>query len=344
LWSMKQKGPMRNSKKKIVLVAMPGAYFLDVAGPGDVFALASKVAANVHGHDGGGYEIILASGTRSKQVVTGSGVPLACAMRMTDINFAVDTLLIGGMSFALAGQVHPAFCSWLQQHQHRVRRMGSVCVGAFMLAKAGLLDHKRATTHWEYCEKLQYDYPLIQVDSNPFFVKDGSIYTSAGITSGMDLALALVEEDLGRDIALKVARKLVLHLKRPGSQLQFGQSLPPLELTSPLVSKLHPWLRQHLQQPITVEDMAAQVNGSVRNFSRVFLKETGLTPAKFLEKMRLDTARTFLSDTDLSMEQIASTCGLGGAVSMRRVFLRHLNITPGYYRNSFRTALAKEIA
>jgi transcriptional regulator GlxA family with amidase domain len=341
---MKQQAPTRNSKKKIVLVAMPGAHLLDVAGPGDVFSLASKVAASVHGKDAAGYEIILASGSRSKKIITGSGIPLHCTLRVTDIDFAVDTLLIGGMSFASVGQVHPAFDSWLKSHQPKVRRMGSVCVGAFMLAKAGLLDHKRATTHWEHCEQLQYDYPLIEVDSSPFFVRDGNIYTSGGLTSGMDLALALVEEDLGRDIALTVARKLVLHLRRPGSQLQFGQSLPPLELTSPLVSTIHPWLRQHLHGPITVEDMAGQANMSVRNFSRVFFKETGLTPAKFLEKMRLDTARKYLSETDLNIEQIADRCGLGGAVSMRRVFLRHLQITPSSYRSSFRTSLVREIA
>ena len=340
---MKQQRSLQKGKRKIVLVAMPGAHLLDVVGPGDVFSLASKVAASVHGHDAGGYEIILASGARSKKIISGSGIPLLCSLRVTDIDFSVDTLLIGGMSFANVGQVHPAFTNWLKSHQPRVRRMGSVCVGAFMLAKAGLLDHKRATTHWEYCEQLQYDYPLIQVDSSPFFVKDGPIYTSGGLTSGMDLALALVEEDLGRDIALTVARKLVLHLKRPGSQLQFGQSLPPLELTSPLVSMLHPWLRQQLQQPVTVEDMASQANMSIRNFSRVFFKETGLTPAKFIEKMRLDTARKFLSETDLNIEQIAERCGLGGAVSMRRVFLRHLKITPSYYRNTFRTSLVREI-
>lgn len=327
-----------------MLVAMPGAQLLDVAGPADVFSLASKVAASVQGHDAGGYEIILVSGARSKRIVSGSGIPLSCTLRVTDIDFAVDTLLIGGMSFASVGQVHPAFDHWLRTHQSTVRRMGSVCVGAFMLAKAGLLDHRRATTHWEYCEQLQYDYPLVQVDSSPFFVKDGPIYTSGGLTSGMDLALALVEEDLGRDIALTVARKLVLHLKRPGSQLQFGKSLPPLELTSPLVSLLHPWLHQHLHQPITVEDMAAQANMSVRNFSRVFFKETGLTPAKYIEKMRLDTARKYLSDTDHSIEQIATTCGLGGLVSMRRVFLRHLKITPSSYRSNFRTSLVRELA
>jgi transcriptional regulator GlxA family with amidase domain len=341
---MKQQRTILNKKKKIVLVAMPGAYLLDVAGPGDVFALASKVAAQVYGHEKGGYEVILASATRSKLVVTGSGIPLVCATRVTDIDFPVDTLLVGGMSFASTGKIHPAVVDWLKSNQPKVRRMGSVCVGAFMLAKAGLLDHRRATTHWEYCEQLQYDFPLAQVDSSPFFVKDGPIYTSAGITSGMDLALAMVEEDLGRDIALTVARKLVLQLKRPGSQLQFGQTLPPLELTSPLVGMLQPWLLQQLHGPLQVEDLAAQANMSVRNFSRVFFKETALTPAKFLEKMRLDMARSFLSETDLTLEQIADKCGLGGMVSMRRVFLRHLNITPSYYRNSFRTSLVTALA
>lgn len=336
-------GPTRKNKKKIVLVAMPGAHLLDVAGPGDVFSLASKVAAAATGSDAAGYEIMLASATRSKRVVSASGITLTCAVNVVDIDFAVDTMLIGGMSFATASQLPAAFFEWLRNNQKRVRRMGSVCVGTFALAKAGLLDHKRATTHWEYCEQLQYDYPLAQVDSSPFYVQDGNIYTSGGLTSGMDLALALVEEDLGRDIALTVARKLVLHLKRPGSQNQFGQSLPPLELTSPLVRAIHPWLLQQLHQPLQVEDMATQANMSVRNFSRVFFKETGLTPAKFLEKMRLDTARKFLSDSDLNIEQIAEKCGLGGMVSMRRVFLRHLKVTPSSYRSTFRTSLVREV-
>jgi transcriptional regulator GlxA family with amidase domain len=336
-------GPTRKSKRKVVLVAMPGAHLLDVAGPGDVFSLASKVAAAATGSDAAGYEIMLASATRSKRVVSASGIELTCAVNVVDIDFPVDTMLIGGMSFATASQLPPAFFDWLRNNQKRVRRMGSVCVGAFALAKAGLLDNKHATTHWEYCEQLQYDYPLVQVDSSPFYVQDGSIYTSGGLTSGMDLALALVEEDLGRDIAVTVARKLVLHLKRPGSQNQFGQSLPPLELTSPLVRAIHPWLLQHLHQPLQVEDMATQANMSVRNFSRVFFKETGLTPAKFLEKMRLDTARKFLSDSDLNIEQIAEKCGLGGMVSMRRVFLRHLKVTPSSYRSTFRTSLVREV-
>jgi transcriptional regulator GlxA family with amidase domain len=344
---MKKQQPERSkrmTKKKVVLVAMPGAHLLDVAGPGDVFALATKAVSAVYGSDAMGYEIILASGGRTKQVMTGTGIPLTCTLRVTDIDFAVDTLLIGGMSFAMSTQVHPGMSDWLRNHRKNIRRAGSICVGAFMLAKAGLLDNKKATTHWEYCEKLQYDYPQIEVDSNPFFVKDGSVYTSGGLTSGMDLALALVEEDLGREIAQAVARKLVLHLRRPGTQTQYGLSLPPLELTSHLVGTLHPWLHERLSQPLQVEDLAAQANMSVRNFSRVFYKETGLTPAKYLEKMRLDTARKFLSETDLSINEIADRCGLGGVVSMRRVFLRHLQITPNHYRNHFRSTLVNAAA
>lgn len=328
----------RKTKKKIVLVAMPSAHLIDVAGPGDVFALATKVAA-AQGSDAPGYEIILASATRSKQVVSGSGIPLHCHTRLTDIDYPVDTLLIGGMAFATIDEIPPTFFDWLYDHRRTVRRMGSVCVGAFALAKAGLLHNKHATTHWEYCDRLQQDYPAVKVDNTPFFVKDGNMYTSGGMTSGMDLALAMVEEDLGRDIAVTVARKLVLHLRRPGTQTQFGQLLPPLELTSPLVKQLHPWILQHLQQPLTVDDLAAQAHMSVRNFSRVFMKETSLTPAKYLEKMRVDTARRYLSDTDLEPAQIAMKCGLGGIVSMRRIFLRHLKVTPRFYRSSFRTSL-----
>ncbi|MDF2191503.1 helix-turn-helix domain-containing protein [Paraflavitalea sp. CAU 1676] len=332
----------KSLRKKIVLVAMPAAHLIDVAGPGDVFALATKVAAAQLGPGAGGYEIILASATRSKQVVTGSGIPLLCHTRLSDIDYTVDTLLIGGMAFATMHELPPAFFDWLYDHRRAVRRMGSVCVGAFALAKAGLLNNKHATTHWEYCDLLQQDFPQITVDNTPFYVKDGNIYTSGGMTSGMDLALAMVEEDLGRDIAVTVARKLVLHLKRPGSQLQFGNLLPPLELTSDLVKNLQPWLLQRLHKPFSVEDMAAQVNMSVRNFSRVFIKETSLTPAKYLEKMRIDTARRFLSESNLNLEQIALKCGLGGLVSMRRIFLRHLKVTPRFYRSSFRSSLQQE--
>lgn len=321
---------------------MPAAHLLDVAGPGDVFSLANKVVIAQHGTDAGGYEILLASATRSKKVITQSGIPLLCHTRITNIDFTVDTVLIGGMAFATMHELPPAFFDWLADHRSSVRRMGSVCVGAFALAKAGLLNNRHATTHWEYCAQLQETYPQVSVDSTPFFVKDGNIYTSGGMTSGMDLALAMVEEDLGRDIAVTVARKLVLHLKRPGSQLQFGSLLPPLELTSPLIQTVHPWLMQHLQQGITVEGMAAYTHMSVRNFSRVFFKESGMTPAKYLEKMRIDAARRFLSETDLGIEQIAHKCGLGGLVTMRRIFLRHLKITPKFYRNSFRTALQQQ--
>ncbi|MBA4167918.1 MAG: helix-turn-helix domain-containing protein [Chitinophagaceae bacterium] len=338
------KSSSRQLRKTVVIVAMPGSRLLDIAGPGDVFSMASAILNNMTGMDAGGYKIVVASAVKAKHIVTASGMKISCDIRLTDIDFPVDTLLIGGAYFEMPDKISSVFYSWLRANNSIIRRMGSVCVGAFILAKAGLLDHKRATTHWEYCTQLQADYPLVKVDSSQFFVKDGKMYTSGGITSGMDLALALVEEDLGRAIALQVARKLVLPLRRAGNQLQFGNLLLPYELKSPLVRAIRQWVLVNLDKAIRVEQMAAEENMSPRNFARVFLKETGLTPAKFVEKIRIEVARQHLEDSTLSMEQIAERCGLGNPVSMRRVFLRHLQISPGFYRNAFWTSLARELA
>lgn len=328
-----------SAKRTVVLVAMPNARLLDIAGPADVFSLATKVLQETNAGDEGGYEIILASATRSKLYTSGSGIKVQCDVLLTEIDFPVDTILIGGFSLAFSDKLIPGFYSWLKDHYATVRRMGSVCVGAFALAKAGLLDDKNATTHWEYGEILQEEFPSVKVDITPFFVKDDKIYTSGGLTSGIDLAMGLVEEDLGREVAAQVARKLVLHLKRAGNQYQFGNLLPAYEYKSILVRDVREWLMQHLHEEIHVDQMAAQVSMSPRNFARVFLKETNLTPAKFLEKLRIEVARQYLEDTNLSVEQIAEKCGLGNLVSMRRVFLRQLQISPSFYRNAFRTSL-----
>ncbi|HEY0272857.1 MAG TPA: GlxA family transcriptional regulator [Chitinophaga sp.] len=327
-------------KKTIVLVVMPNARLLDIAGPGDVFSMASKLTSP--GEDA--YQLVLASATGEKLVTTPSGITVVCELGLMDIDFPIDTLLIGGFSFTAMDQLPAGFYEWLAAHYPAIQRMGSVCTGTFALARAGLLHHRSATTHWQFCEKLAADFPLVKVDSSPFYVKDGNIYTSGGVTSGMDLAMALVEEDLGREVALQVARRLVLHLKRPGGQLQFSSLLPAYELESPLAARIYPWLRQNIQRDIHVEDMAAQASMSPRNFARVFGKEKQMTPAKYLEKLRVETARQYLENTDLGMEQIAEKCGLGGLVSMRRTFLRHLRISPSYYRTAFRTALTGEMA
>ncbi|PUZ21192.1 transcriptional regulator, AraC family with amidase-like domain [Chitinophaga costaii] len=327
-------------KKTIVLLAMPNTRLLDIAGPSDVFA----TAANIQHPDQEVYELLLASATGHLQVMTASGIAVTCHINLMDIDFPIDTLLIGGFSLAAVHQLSAGFFEWLEAHYPSIRRMGSVCSGAFALARAGLLNNRHATTHWQSCERLALDFPQVKVDSSPFFVKDGNIYTSGGVTSGMDLAIALVEEDLGREVALQVARRLVLHLKRPGGQVQFSSLLPSYDLESPLVARIHPWLIKNVQQDIKVEDMAAQASMSPRNFARVFGKEKHMTPAKYLEKLRVEVARQYLEHTDLSMEQIAERCGLGGQVSMRRTFLRHLRISPSYYRTAFRTALPEEVA
>ena len=341
----KTKLPSRQPKKRtVVIVASPNTRLLDIAGPGDVFSIASNIVKNKPGSNTEGYEVLVASATKSKQVVTSSGIRIVANVSLMDIDFPVDTLLIGGASFSVIDKIPTNFYSWIADHYKDIRRMGSVCVGAFVLARAGLLDNKCATTHWEYCARLKEEFPTIKVDNGPFYVNDGKVYTSGGLSSGIDLSLALVEEDLGRDVALQVARKLVLHLKRTGSQLQFSNLLITEELKSPLVSTIRHWLQKNLDKELRVEQMAEQASMSPRNFARVFLKETMLTPAKFVEKLRVDVVRQYLEDTDLSMEQIAERCGLDNVVSMRRVFLRHLQLTPSFYRHSFRTALTAELA
>ncbi|MBS1605733.1 MAG: helix-turn-helix domain-containing protein, partial [Bacteroidetes bacterium] len=235
------------------------------------------------------------------------------------------------------------FYAWLSTMEAReTRRIGSVCGGAFVLAKAGLLNGRRATTHWDLCERLKSNYPDVKVDANAFYTQDGPIYTSGGVTSGIDLALALVEQDHGREIAGEIARKLVVFLSRPGCQTQFGNLLPLFESGS-LAERIRPWLSEHLHERLDVVRMAAQLSMSPRNFTRVFHKQTGCPPAKYVEKLRVESARKYLEDTDISLERIAERCGLGGLVSMRRSFLRTLKTTPSDYRSAFRGSMKDNV-
>jgi transcriptional regulator GlxA family with amidase domain len=331
-------------KKVIVIVIPPDVQLMHAAGPCDVFTYTSKILTGKPGFESGAYDVILAATSGNLQVISNSGMPLTCTMSIADIGSRIDTIIIAGASSVDAmEQITPEFYTWLIAVYPYVQRVVAICTGAFVLAKAGLLDQKNATTHYEFCSLLKRNYPAIKVDTNPFFIKDGKVYTSGGVSSGINLSLALIEEDHGRDVALKVARKLVLELKRPGNQAQFSNFLPAYELKSTLIKSLRPWLMKNIALEIKVEQMAEQVNMSPRNFARVFLNDVGITPAKFIEKLRVEAARKYLEDTDMSIEQIAEICGLGSMVSMRRVFLRHLEISPSYYRNSFQTSLAKEL-
>lgn len=326
-------GMARTKKKLIVVVPMPGIFLLDVAGPTDVFAAADKIL------DGnGGYEILLASPVNTKKIPTKSSVELHCPVTVAAITQPVDTLIIAGFSMPLL-ETGKHFFQWLKDIYPKVNRICSVCVGAYALAEAGILDGKQATTHWEFSQQFQQRYPNVKVDTDPFYIRDTNIYTSGGVTSGIDLALALVEEDYGRELALHIARKLILPLKRPGYQAQFSRLLEIHRLENSIGGKLYTWMVRHLEQDLGIEHLARRSNMSVRNFTRVFVKETGITPAKFVEKVRVEVARRYLEDSDLSIDQIAAKCGLGGLISMRRTFIRHMNVSPSDYRRSFRTSL-----
>ena len=325
-------------KKTVVIVAMTRHYLLDFAGPADIFNYATRCLQE-RGTDEG-YNVLIAAPTPDKIIKPTTGIEIHCEVSVMDIEKPIDTLIIAGNDFheRTEEELSP-FYQWLSTiNEVNTHRIASVCGGAFVLAKAGLLNGRNATTHWNLSDRLKKSYPEVQVNTNPFFTKDGAVYTSAGVSSGIDLALALVEEDFGRDIAARVARQLVFYLSRPGFQSQFGNLLPRYEDTN-VAHILQSWLEEHLHEQLDVTRIAAHLNMSVRNFTRVFHKQTGMSPAKFVEKLRVEVARKFLEETDLALETIAEKCGLGGLVSMRRIFLRHLMATPSGYRRAFRSAL-----
>jgi transcriptional regulator GlxA family with amidase domain len=215
--------------------------------------------------------------------------------------------------------------------------VGSVCTGALLLARAGLLDGRRAATHWNWCEQLARRYPRVVVEPDPIFVRDGNVYTSAGVTAGMDLALALVEDDWGSSLALQVARHLVLYLRRPGGQSQFSAALSLQAADRHPLHELQSWVLDNLDKPLTVEVLAGRASMSPRNFARVFSREMHVTPARFIERLRIETARRRLEETDRSLKRVAHECGFGSAAVMRSVFQRVVGVAPGQYRQHFRS-------
>jgi transcriptional regulator GlxA family with amidase domain len=248
-----------------------------------------------------------------------------------------DTLIVrGGDIGPMAADVR--LHRWLHAMVPRTRRLASVCSGSFILAEAGLLDGRRATTHWLGMRLFQRRYPLVQLDQDAIFVRDGAIYTSAGVTAGIDMALALIEEDLGRAIALDVARRLVVFLKRPGGQSQFSGHLAAQEVSSTGLRDLPEWIVGHLADDLSVERLAARAAMSPRNFARVFRRESGCTPGKFVERARVDAARRLLEDGEDTLETIATRCGFGSGEHMRRTFRRHVGVVPIDYRRRFRHA------
>jgi transcriptional regulator GlxA family with amidase domain len=324
--------------RRIVFLGGSGTEILDLVGPLQVFARASDMFLRQNPAARPIYSVEVVSASRHRSLLTNCGLPVIAHKTFRQVRGKIDTLLVAGGDAIERDEVDPEVVRWLRRISGRVRRVGSVCTGAMLLARAGLLEGRRATTHWNWCEVLIRRAPGANVDPEPIFVRDENVYTSAGVTAGMDLALALVEEDHGSELALQVARNLVLYLRRPGGQAQFSAALSLQASDRQPLRDLETWVLANLHQPLTVSVLAQRVAMSPRNFARVFTKELKTTPAKFVERLRVETARRRLEESQNSMETIASECGFGNVNSMRNVFQRTLKIPPGQYRRHFRYA------
>jgi transcriptional regulator GlxA family with amidase domain len=322
--------------RRIVILVYPGVQSLDITGPLEVFAGAQTLIESSALPDAG-YEVLLLSS---------NGLPLQTSSGLTLVphgDFAVtpqrlDTLILAGGHGSREASCDPALLDWIQRTSARARRTASVCTGAFLLAAAGLLDGRRATTHWAAAAELSRLYPSVRVDPDPIFLRDGHIWTSAGVTAGMDLALALVEEDLDREAALTIARHLVLFLRRPGNQAQFSATLAAQEPSREPLREVRRHIVEHPAEDLSIDALAQIACMSPRHFARSFSAETGVTPARYVEGIRLEAARRLLEDTAEPLLAVANACGFGTPETMRRTFLRALGVGPAEYRRRFHPA------
>jgi transcriptional regulator GlxA family with amidase domain len=316
----------RHSSRRIIVVVVPPVDELDLVGPLQVFNSVNRLAGRAV------YTIEVV--TNAKHLtVEGEGGVLSFIARhhFKQVEGECDSVLVVcGMSSRSVRDA--ALSAWLKQMAGAVRRLGSVCVGSFLLAEAGLLNGRRATTHWKFGHELAKQHPQICVEHDPLWVKDGNIYTSAGISAGIDLALAWVEEDCGVGLAHEAARELVLFLRRPGGQPQLSVSLASQASEMTAIRELQVWIAEHLEMKLSVEDLAERMAMSARNFERVFTREVGTTPAQYVLQMRVEAARRQLERTERGLKQVASAAGFSSVDVMRRAFVRLLGITPRRYR------------
>ncbi|HEY0289669.1 MAG TPA: GlxA family transcriptional regulator [Pseudomonas sp.] len=323
---------MPHASKAVHILAFPNVQLLDVAGPLQVFASAN-VQAVKRGQPAPYAPKVVAA--QPDCVMSSAGLGLHTFALPDEPS---DTLIIAGGWGVHTALQDEQLLQWVRTQAASARRLASVCTGAFMLAHAGLLDGHRVVTHWDSCEELAQQFPNVQVDSDPIFINEDALWTSAGVTAGIDLALALVEADLGRNIALAVAQDLVVFLKRPGGQSQFSTVLSMQQATRNNDSRfadLHAWILDNLTNELSVATLAAQVGMSERSFVRHYRAQTGNTPARAIEQLRVEAARRLLGDSALPIKRIADHCGFGTEETLRRSFMRAVSVTPQAYRERF---------
>ncbi len=322
---------------RVAIVTTPDAQPLDVAGVYEVLAAAGRKIRELGDESGRGYRIDLATMGRSRYITGALGLSLVAHRSYREIRGSVDTLVVVGGMAPWNPSGKDSIVRWIRRQASRARRIAGICTGAFVLAEAGLLDARRATTHWYFCQQLASQYPNVMVDPEPIFVTDGNIYTCAGVTASMDLALALVEQDFGAEVAIRIARAYIMFLRRPGGQSQFSVPLSFSASAQSPLNRLQVWILDHLHEKLSVERMATQVHMSARNFTRVFTREFQMTPGEYLDRVRVEAARKRLEETRDTVEHVAAAAGFRNPSTMRRAFLRVLDVTPNAYRARFRT-------
>jgi transcriptional regulator GlxA family with amidase domain len=313
----------------VAMLVYRGVVAMDVFGPLEAFAMANMVVGWP------AYRLAIAGMSRAP-IDTSLGIHITPSVSVADIEGPIDTLLVSGGFGQVEASRDERLLTWLRAVKQRARRCGSICTGAFVLAAAGLLDGKRATTHWAMAAELRRRYPQVRVDADRIFVRDGNVYTSAGVTAGIDLAIGLIEEDHGRTVALRVARSLVVHLKRAGGQSQFSNLLIAQFASSPPVRLVQEWALENLAADLSVKALAARAHMSERSFRRAFAEETGETPRDFVERIRIDAARGLFEEAQLPVQAVATRCGFETIDNLRRAFVRRLGVTPLHYRQRFR--------
>jgi transcriptional regulator GlxA family with amidase domain len=314
--------------KTVVMVLFNDVLMLDVTGPMDVFSISNRLLPKEKQ-----YRLLTVS-DRSGLVRSSCGLKVHADLRLQDCPANVDLLLVPGGPGAY-GFVHPELTAWLPAAAKSARRFGAICTGIFLLSEAGLIDGYRCTTHWNYVERLAQRFPEARVETEQIYVMDRNLITSGGITAGIDMALAVVSEDHGKDIALEVAKVLLVVMKRQGGQTPYGPLLAAVPRDGSAIAKVQAHVVDHIEAPYTIDRMAEIAAMSPRNFARAFQRDVGMTPMQYVQNARIDHARKLLESCDVPLKVLASRCGFGSARHMRKVFSERIGLSPNQYRQQF---------